>query len=326
MKKHISKSLAAVLLSLFGLSSNIAGMESGGGDKRPRPKVIKHYNVEHTSTETSGQAISYKGPLNILVIGGFNGEFEAKQLTALLCHNEFGLQVSQIEKMYGVEQYREGKVYELYRQPNIRVTYFDVENFNDENYMKKYNLDFIAKNTNIVLYVFGETPDCFERLTKFYHTFNYWWCKGYYNYKNSYKPHGESRDSWFRPVLKAMGAENVRHRYIYFLYYGTSAERGKFLNCKCDDKSLKSHPDCKHAISYFVAAMPDSRSIVGDLFHENSNINALRDYIFNDKEAFQNTKKFNNDDMVGTWHIRDNTEGTGFESQNFQLEKSWEFP
>ena len=318
MKKHISKSLAAVLLSLFGLSSNVVGMENSGGNNRPRPKVIKHYNVKHVSTETSGQAIDYKGPLNILVIGGFNGEFEAKQLVALLCHNEFGLKLPQIQ---GIDKYEEGKVYELDNQSNIRVTYFDVMHFNNKKFMEKnkYDMEFITRNSNIVLYIFGPTDDCFQRLQNFYHTFNHWWCGKDYDYdKYPYKPFGDHRRKWFDPVLKAMGAENARHRYIYFLYYGTRAEESKFLDCKCDDESSDTCPGCKHAIGYFVAAMPDARSIVGDLFHENASINALRDHIFNDKESFQITNKFNNQNIRGEISIplfNKKTEGTGFEKK-----------
>ena len=319
MKNRVSKSLAAVFLSLLSLSSNVNGMESSGGGDRSRPKVIKHHNVKHVSTETSGQAINYQGPLNILVIGAVNGEFEAKQLTALLCHNEFGLKLPQIQ---GIDKYEEGKVYELYNQPNIRVTYFDVMHFNNKKFMeKKYDMEFITRNSNIVLYIFGPTDDCFKRLQNFYHTFNHWWCGKDYDYdKYPYKPFGDHRRKWFDPVLKAMGAENTRHRYIYFLYYGTHAEESEFLDCKCDDESSKACPDCKHAIGYFVAAMPDSRSIVGDLFHENANINALRDRIFNDKEPFQVTNKFNNQNICGRMsYFWDNkTEGIGFEKKNIQ--------
>ena len=38
MKKHISKSLVAAFLSLFGLSSNVAGMDSG---------LIKNHSNKH---------------------------------------------------------------------------------------------------------------------------------------------------------------------------------------------------------------------------------------------------------------------------------------
>ena len=334
MKKHISKSLAAVLLSLFGLSSNVVGMENSGGNNRPRPKVIKHYNVKHVSTETSGQAINYQGPLNILVIGGFNGEFEAKQLVALLCHNEFGLKLPQIQ---GIDKYEEGKVYELDNQSNIRVTYFDVMHFNNKKFMEKnkYDMEFITRNSNIVLYIFGPTDDCFKRLQNFYHTFNHWWCGKDYDYDKYPYEIVMNRDGWFRPVLKAMGAEKARHRYIYFLYYGTSNERNKFLNCKCavydvqeDDYVIKKHAsNCKYFIDEFVAAMPDSRSIVGDLFHENASINGLRDYIFDDKEPFQLTKLFSNQNIRGGLYIPlldKKTEGTGFEKKNIQSGKYWQ--
>ena len=67
-----------------------------------------------------------------------------------------------------------------------------------------------------------------------------------------------------------------------------------------------------------LAAMPDARSIVGDLFHENASINALRDHIFNDKESFQITNKFNNQNIRGETSIplfNKKTEGTGFEKK-----------
>lgn len=326
-----SRPLAAAFLSLLSLSSNVNGMESSGGGDRPRPKVIKHYNVKHVSTETSGQAINYQGPLNILVIGAVNGEFEAKKLTALLCHNEFGLKLPQIQ---GIDKYEEGKVYELYNQPNIRVTYFDVMNFNNKKFMEKnYDMEFITRNSNIVLYIFGPNDDCFKRLQNFYHTFNHWWCGKDYDYDKYPYESVMNRDGWFRPVLKAMGGEKARHRYIYFLYYGTSNERNKFLNCKCavydakeDDYVVKKHAsNCKYFIDEFVAAMPDSRSIAGDLFHENASINALRDHIFNDEEPFQNTEKFNNQNIRGESHFfwEKKTEGTGFEKKNIQSWEHW---
>ena len=102
MKKHISKSLVAAFLSLFGLNSNVVGMDN------PKPKVdykitgIKHLNDKEDSIKLGGQAIIYSDPLNILVINGLDqkrsNDFEAKSLVYLLCRNELGLKVSDIDK------------------------------------------------------------------------------------------------------------------------------------------------------------------------------------------------------------------------------------
>ena len=346
MKKHISKSLAAAFLSLFGLSSNVVGMENN-----PKPKVdykitgIKHLNDKEDSIKLGGQAIIYSDPL-ILVINGLDqkrsNDFEAKSLVYLLCRNELGLKVSDIDKNIVESSYNEGRVYHIKDQngkDNVRVTFFNVDHFNDKNFMLANYTDkgvnFITKNTNIVIYLFGKrnNGDCAQKLEKFYHRFNEWWCQGYYDYKKTYEPYGERRDNWFRSTLQKMGIDNANHRYMYFLYYGTNDECLKFIGCNCKNRRkdingfyIDDHgPKCRQTVWDFVAAMPDGRSIVGDLFFENASIDSLKNEIF-EYGHYQPYKLYSNQKVKGEskWFWQDETDGTGFEKKNIQSEKSWQ--
>ena len=347
MEKSFSRSLAAVFLCLFGLSSNVVGMENlkmpdGEADpkvvgyfgydiKNNKPKSkeipginkIQNDNLQPTSpidiiNENSGKAINYNGPLNILVINASDDISKAKMLTSLLCHNQLGLKISQIG---GIHAYQEGDVYELFGQRNVRVIFFDVLHFNDRKFMKKYDPEFIAKNTNIVLYLIDKRhdKDCVKQLENFYHNFNHWWCKDYYPYDKSYKPYGDHRDNWFRPVLEGMKVTTVNHRYMYFLYYGTNLERDKFFSCKCKRNNVSDahDPNCKELMYDFVSGMPDGRSIQGNLFHENASIDALRNCIFKEFKSFQRTEPFDEKNTHGNLFFgKDETKGTGFEKKN----------
>ena len=321
MKKHISKSLAAAFLSLFGLSSNFTDVAKS---MDIRPKVIKSFDYD-VPKNRSGQAIVYDKelPLNILVIGAPNSENEVKQLMALLCFNQFKTKVSEMP----IANHREGKVYELSNQPNIRVVYFNVNHFNDQKFMRKeeYDLAFITRNTNIVLYVMGKNKDCCKKLEDFYHTFNHWWCGDLYDYDNNrYDPLG-NREKWFRDTLKAMKLEDSNHRYMYFLYYGTFDERKQFFECTCkwDDKNNRieaTDPNCKHLLEFFVARMPDARSIVGDCVYEGSSIDQLVDRVFGEGEVYHPNENFNDKNIRGKIRIpffHSETHGTGFEKKNF---------
>ena len=301
MKNHISKSLAAIFFSLISLNPNVSGMEANNKDQKNRVSPVRmrsgefdydksvgdktNVNSKYSDimSKTSGQAIKYNGPMNILIIDGTDGIFRAQQLAALLCHNKFGLMLSQIEGTY--DNYANNKVYELVGQPNVRVLFYNVKDFNSENFKNGHNPEFIAKNANIILYLIGNRKDkkIFETLKKFYHTFNYWWCKGDYDYKGDYKSYGDSKDNWFRYVLNKRKINTVNHRYMHFLYFGSDDERDDFVKCHCKNLEENGHEEeCNELVRDFISGMPDGRSIAGGVFYENCNINALVDMLFGD--------------------------------------------
>lgn len=343
MKKHISKSLAAAFLSLFGLSSNVAGMENN-----PKPKVdykitgIKYLNDKEDSTsKVGGQAITYNLPLNILVINGLdkvNNDFEAKSLVALLCRNKLGLKVSEIDN---VGNYQKGKAYHLENLKKVRVAFFNVDDFIGKNYLCEKAKEHISKNANVIFYLYGKRKnnDCDDKLKDFYHELNYWWCKGHYDYdknnpEKSYNRYN-NKDGWVIATNKSKGLkyEDIR-RYIYFLNYGTKDEGNRFLTCNCPTEFSKgfehlvgfSHqPGCKQPIQEFVSGMPDSRSIMTGLFYKNASINKISDIAFGEMVNVYGTPKelFTNDSLQGKWYLFDNNEGTGFEKKNVQSGWSW---
>lgn len=331
LKKHISKSLAAAFLSLFGLNSNVVGMDN------PKPKVdykitgIKYLNDKKDSTsKVGGQAITYDLPLNILVINGLdkiNNDFEAKSLVALLCRNKLGLKVSEIDN---IGNYQKGKAYLLENLEKVRVTFFNVDDFIGENYLCEKAKKNIAKNANVVFYLFGKRAkgDCGEKLKEFYHELNYWWCGKHYKYNKSYEAKDlVKRDDWFRATLESMGCKNACHRYIYFLYYGTNDECLNFINCNCgrDVKKYEPHKvGCKKPIWEFVADMPDSRTIVGGLFYNDASIDTLSNQAFGSGKVYNVPNNlFTNDSLQGKWYLLDNNEGTGFEKKNVQSGWPW---
>ena len=318
-------------------------------ENNPKPKVdykitgIKHLNDKEDSTsKVGGQAITYDLPLNILVINGLDqkvsNDFEAKSLVYLLCRNEFGLKVSDIDKNIIESSYNEGRVYHIKDQngkDNVRVTFFNVDHFNDKSFMLTNYTDkgvnFITKNTNIVIYLFGKrnSGDCAQKLEKFYHRFNKWWCQGYYDYKKQpYEPYDlGARENWFRITLKNMGLEKSNHRYIYFLYYGTNDECSNFMKCECRNGKSKDEffneghsKGCKQPLREFVADMPDSRSIKGGYFYEGASIDKLVGLILNNK-TYTSNKLFSNPEVKGESYNflqfwKHETDGTGFEKKN----------
>lgn len=320
----VSRPLVAAFLSLLSLNNNTFGMEN---DFKSNIDVT-HYCHDDRKFR---QAINYyeDRPLNILVINGLNNESKAKILMSLLCHNELGKTLSQMknEKI----DYREGDVYELYRQPKVRIAFFNAMNFLKKDFPKNYDAEFITQNTNIVLYIFGKNEveginginNEEELLTKFYDKFNYFWCGKYYNYNESpYKPYGiDNRTNWFYSTLKAMGRENDIHRYIFFLYFGKENECSEYFKCKCNlnkkDIVKKHKNECRRPLYTYISNMPDSRSIQGDIFYEDASVDELVSLIFKEDKFYSKYKSFNNPNFKGnfnTWFNKD-TSGTGFEKK-----------
>ena len=337
MKNRVLKSLIAVFLSLFSFNSSVYCMEKNKLNfeliysQPPPPKI-------DSSEKTSGQAFDYKyGNLNILIINGLDDDSKSKDLMSLLCHNEFGKKLSQIP----IEEktcYNEGEVYELVNQPKVRVAYFNAKSFIGNNFSSRYNANFIAYNTNVVLYIFGKnnTSDEFDLLKKFYHTFNRFWCGKYYDYDNEKQysdGNVDDRTFWFLTALKAMGRTSVNHRYILFLFYGTNKEYDEYFACnkKCvlgKNSFCTSHDkNCKHWIATYVSSMPDARSIYSDIFYKDSNINKLTDLILCRREyyaSYDQYEPFTNPKFNYKYNIwpRTATSGTGLDPKEKSLKPS----
>lgn len=308
LKKHIPNSLLAMLLSLFSFNFSVSGMEENGQNnvgifQKQMEDIVDVSSEGYISPlcegEVGSEALSYRNQnTNIMIIG--NDDNEMHKVAALLGKNEIGAKLSEI----GDYHYDNGKVYTAEYNSCVRFTCFNLQDFLKNDFGNHFDLDFIAANVDIIIYLVKDYPECFKDVKSFYDKLNLAWSGNgkYFDYKNNiYKPNGVTRTNWFHGI---MNGKNVKgHRYIQFIYNGTKEQQREVLKCKCGVNLRDIHavhqPNCYEKLNRYIGAMPDSRSIHSCKIDNDSDISKLRKLILSVLDFLKIGERFTNNKLVG---------------------------
>jgi len=230
MKK---RRLAAILLSLLSFNALNSSKLS--------------LNLLPTQSCSAEQII--KRPLVICVMGE-NKEYN-NMVASLVLENDTNARLKDIE----IRDFKPMELYEAKNNPNLKVAVITydpkIDDFNQIESVFKNKFDCME----IIFHISDKETFTYEKIKKFYDTFNEVWV-GKDKYKEMvYKPYGSSRLVLWDYLLKQP------------LYHGNYLPRTLVFVYKGEDSELKLNHEFINSLESYVSAMPDSR----DIFTFNSN-------------------------------------------------------
>ena len=211
MNKHIFNYLAAIIVCLFCVNTNVFA----------EPGIIQ--------------------PLVVCVMGE-NKEYN-NMVASLVKENDTNATLENIKitdfdpmELYEAKNNRELKVAVITYDPKI-------DDFNQIESVFKNKFDCME----IIFHISDKETFTYEKIKKFYDTFNEAWV-GKDKYKEMvYKPYGEQRLSMWYYLLQKYG-KHYLPRTTFFIYYGK-------------DKELKLNKEFIGSLESYISAMPDSRNV-----------------------------------------------------------------